>query len=71
MSATRTKYKSLKELAEAAKRGEFQGRVIVDNDCVDAYETEERGGECVFAGDGPEYELVELLTDMGLNADRA
>ena len=71
MASNRTKYKTLVELAEAARTGEFKGRVIVDNDCVDAYTDEESGGERVFAGDGPEYELVELLSGMGLNANRA
>ena len=45
--ASRKKYKTLKELAEAAARGEFKGRVIVDNDCVDAYEDGD-DGEHVF-----------------------
>lgn len=71
MASPKTKYKTLEELAAAARSGEFKGRVIVDNDCVDAYTNEEDGGEHVYAGDGPEYELVELLTNMGLNADRA
>ena len=45
--ASKKKYKTLKKLAETAARGEFKGRVIVDNDCVDAYEDGD-DGEHVF-----------------------
>lgn len=63
------KYASVEELAAAAKAGEFTGNVIVDNDCVDAYQD----GENVFDFDGedPGGALIKILEQMGIKADYA
>ena len=68
------KYQTLEELCAAAKSGEFTGHIIVDNDCVGAYQPMgDDDSECVFdfGGEGPEGALIDILTFMGLDADRS
>ena len=69
------KYQTFEQLAAAAKSGEFTGTVIVDNDCVHAFQpdADDGGNEMVFNfnGEGPEGALVELLNGLGVNAERA
>lgn len=67
-----------KEFIAAAQSGTLDKRVrvVVDNDCVDAYiepETEDGNNEniCRFDGEGPEGALVAILQGFGINADRA
>jgi hypothetical protein len=65
------KYNSLSELIAAAKSGEFTGYIVVDNDCVNAYQPV--GDDDIeevsdFNGASPERALVALLNEIGLNA---
>lgn len=62
------KYQTTDEFVKAVKDGKFSGKVVVDNDCVNAYE----GGEEVFDFEdaGPEGVLIDVLTALGVNAER-
>jgi hypothetical protein len=63
------KYKSLKELVDAAKSGGFEGTVFVDNDYSFARSNIDNEGN-VFRDDNlPEYLLVEALILLGLKAE--
>lgn len=69
-------YSSLAELVNAAKAGEFNGTVTVDNDAVHAYPdaTDENDDpDCAyhFNDNGPEDALIEALNLLGLQATRA
>lgn len=61
------KYKSFAELVAASKSGEFTGHVIIDNDCVNAYQ----GDDLVFDfnDSGAECALFEALTELGLSPE--
>jgi hypothetical protein len=62
------KYETISEFVTAAKEGHFTGRVIVDNDQVYAYEGDEE--VCDFEDCGPEGALIEVLTALGVKAER-
>ena len=67
-------YQTLEELCAAAKSGEFTGYVVVDNDCVDAYQPigdDDAENVFNFGGEGPRGALIDILRGMGLNANRA
>lgn len=67
------------QFIDAAKAGTIdltKVRVVVDNDCVDAYTIpdEEDGANanlCRFDGEGPEGVVIALLKLHGIKADRA
>jgi hypothetical protein len=67
------------QFIEAVKAGTIDTkkvRVVVDNDCVDAYpipdnEDDDYEALCRFDGEGPEGALIAILQGMGINADRA
>ena len=71
MASSQTKYRTLTDIITAAGRNEFRGRVIVHKDEVYAYEASPDEEEvCVFSGDAPSDELVELLMRAGIDASR-
>lgn len=63
------KYETIAEFLDAAKSGEFTGRVIIDNDCVSAYQDDEKVFD--FEGDGPDSALFSILKHLGINAEFA
>lgn len=62
------KYETTDEFVKAVQAGEFTGRVIVDNDCVNAYQDDEE--VCDFEDSGPEGALIDVLASLGANAER-
>lgn len=70
------KYASFPKFLEACHTGEFTGHVIVDNDCVGAYQPTSIDGDTEhvfnFGGEGPEGALIDVLTQLGVpNVDCA
>lgn len=70
------KYETTKDFIDAVTSGEFVGRVVVDNDQVYAYSApdndDEYNGEKVFDFEdcGPEGALIDVLTALGVPAER-
>lgn len=62
------KYETTEAFVKAVQAGVFTGRVIVDNDCVNAYEGDEE--VCDFEDAGPEGALVDVLEALGTKAER-
>jgi hypothetical protein len=62
------KYETTSDFVKAVQTGAFTGRVIVDNDCVNAFEGDEE--VCDFEGSGPEGALIDVLAALGANAER-
>ena len=62
------KYETTKAFLAAVQAGEFTGQVIVDNDCVDAYQGDEK--VCNFGDDVPENVLISMLEALGVEAER-
>lgn len=66
------KYKTLKEFIAAANAGGFTGSVVIDKDCVTAYEDNQDGEpEEVFnfGGDTPEAVLFDVMLTLGIRAE--
>ncbi len=63
------KYEDTKSFIEAVQNKSFKGRVIVDNDCVLAYDN----GEITFdfCGQSPVYALFFVLEALGVDVDYA
>lgn len=62
------KYETTKAFVKAVQAGGFAGSVIVDNDCVNAYEGDEE--VCDFEDNGPEGALIDVLSALGVSAER-
>ena len=62
------KYKTTKLFIEAVQSGKFTGSVVVDNDCVVAYQDDKEVHK--FGGGGPESALIEVLFALGVEAAR-
>ncbi len=63
------KYKDTKSFLKAIQNKSFKGRVIVDNDCVLAYDDGEVLFDCV--GKSPSDALFFVLEAIGANVDYA
>jgi hypothetical protein len=70
-------YKTIESFLKAAKTGVPPHRVIVDNDCVDAYTLVKDDSDqdpehlCDFEGEGPGGALIAVLALYGIDADYA
>ena len=62
------KYKTTAAFIKAIRSGKFSGNVVVDNDCVNAYDGDEM--VCDFEDAAPECVLIAVLEAFGVKAER-
>lgn len=62
------KYEKLEDFMQAKEKGEFTGVIIVDNEFVVAYDSDDN---CVydFGEAGPESVLIAILSRLGFKVE--